>query len=52
MSSRGCIEALQAVVGNKQVLLSDGATRFYRTGIKVGGGPAQAVVLPRSLVEI
>ncbi len=52
MGSADCVTALQAVVGDKQVLVSDRATRFYRTGIKVGGGAALAVVLPKTLLEM
>lgn len=52
MSSHRCVEALRAAVGSKQVLISDRATRVYRIGIKVGGGSALAVVLPRSLLEM
>ncbi|WP_394930924.1 D-lactate dehydrogenase [uncultured Ilumatobacter sp.] len=52
MSPQNCVEALQAVVGSKHVLISDSATRFYRIGIKIGGGGALAVVLPKSLLEM
>ena len=52
MSSDRCLEALRAVVGDKQVLHSDRATRFYRTGIKLGGGSALAVTLPRTPLEM
>jgi D-lactate dehydrogenase len=52
MSSDRCLDALRAVVGDKQVLHSDRATRFYRTGIKLGGGSALAVTLPRTPLEM
>ena len=52
MSANGLVNELKAVVGDKQVLVSEGATLFYRTGIKVGGGSAKAVVLPTTLLEM
>lgn len=52
MTTASCLSELQAVVGEKHVLTSDGATRFYRTGIKIGGGSALAVVLPQTLLEM
>lgn len=52
MSTASCVTELQAVVGEKHVLTSDGATRFYRTGIKIGGGAALAVVLPQTLLDM
>jgi D-lactate dehydrogenase len=43
------IEALKAVVGARNVLTGDAATRPYRKGFRFGGGEAAAVVRPQSL---
>lgn len=45
-------DALREVVGSGRVLTSHSTTQHYRTGIRVGGGAACAVVLPTSLLQI
>lgn len=45
------LQALERVVGNRNVLTSERATRRYRTGFRFGGGAALAVVKPGSLWE-
>ncbi len=46
------LDALRGVVGARHVLTSESRTRFYRQGIKVGGGEALAVVLPQTPIEM
>ncbi|MES9968497.1 MAG: D-lactate dehydrogenase [Candidatus Thiodiazotropha sp.] len=46
------IGALRQALNPAQVLLSERETRRYRRGIRVGGGAACAVVLPRTLLEL
>lgn len=46
------LETLGLIVGAGSVLTSTRRTRPYRTGIRVGGGAALAVVLPQSLTQL
>lgn len=50
--SSSFIAALKAIVGDAQVHTDPKATRPYRTGFRCGEGVADAVVRPRSLVEL
>ena len=50
-SSQLFIEALRSATPRGRVLTSSQATLRYRSGIKVGGGDACAVVQPASLLE-
>ncbi len=43
---------LISVVGKQQVLTDDAKTKPYRTGIRVGGGVAYAVVIPGNLLQL
>ena len=43
---------LVKVVGAKNVLTGKKRTKSYRTGIRIGGGKANAVVFPHSLIEL
>lgn len=43
---------LRNIVGAGQVLTDGDSTRAYRTGYRYGEGPALAVVLPRTLVQM
>ncbi len=45
------LAGLRGIVGAKQVLSSEAATRRYRTGFRFGSGRALAVVRPGSIVE-
>jgi D-lactate dehydrogenase (quinone) len=45
------LDQLRAIVGRGHVLTSEGGTRRYRTGFRLGTGPALAVVRLGSLVE-
>lgn len=46
------LDALGLTVGKASVLTSGRHTKPYRTGIRIGGGAALAVVLPKSLTEL
>jgi FAD/FMN-containing dehydrogenase len=46
------LKQLRAIAGAAQVLTDPVLTRPYRSGFRFGGGPALAVVRPRSLVEM
>jgi D-lactate dehydrogenase len=46
------ISALRATVGPGHVLTSGRATVGFRSGFRFGQGPAEAVVLPGSLIEL
>lgn len=46
------VKRLQGVVGHKNVLTDSAATLPYRSGYRVGGGDALAIVRPGSLVEL
>lgn len=45
------LDELRAIVGGRYVLTSPESTRRYRTGFRLGTGPALAVVRPGNLVE-
>ncbi|QBQ99200.1 D-lactate dehydrogenase [Paraburkholderia pallida] len=45
------VDALQSIVGRRQVLTGDEATLRYRKGFRFGEGKVAAVVRPGSLVE-
>ena len=46
------IREIASIVGPRQVLTSDRDTKFYRTGTRVGGGEAAAVILPSNLMQL
>ena len=45
-------EKLVYLVGKNNVLTKDRQTHFYKTGIRVGGGHACAIILPNTLLEL
>jgi D-lactate dehydrogenase (quinone) len=46
------LDKLQAILGRRRLLTKDSDTLPFRTGYRFGGGPALAVALPDSLVEL
>ncbi|MUG05332.1 D-lactate dehydrogenase [Bombella sp. ESL0378] len=46
------VDDLKTVVGKRNVLTAEGATYGYRKGFRFGDGKVEAVVIPRSLVEL
>ena len=46
------IKEITSIVGPRQVLTNDKDTKFYRTGTRVGGGAASAVLLPSTLMQL
>ena len=46
------IEEIASIVGPSQVLTNDRETKFYRTGIRVGGGAVSAVLIPHTLLQL
>ncbi|MES9878746.1 MAG: D-lactate dehydrogenase [Candidatus Sedimenticola sp. 1PA] len=45
-------DAVAQIVGDGQLLTSNSRTRYYRTGIRIGGGACCAVVLPTTLLQL
>ncbi|MGN6270247.1 MAG: hypothetical protein ACTHM0_10185 [Sphingomonas sp.] len=52
MSEPALIARLRAIVGRRHVLTRSAATRRFRTGYRVGDGPAPAVVRPGPLAAL
>lgn len=48
----GLIDELRAIVGSREVLTGEANTRRFATGYRFGEGLVQAVVRPRTLVEL
>ncbi|KGG12030.1 MULTISPECIES: D-lactate dehydrogenase [Prochlorococcus] len=44
-------QGLKKIVGKKNLLIGEKATKSYRQGIRVGEGKANCVVLPKDLIE-
>ena len=51
MDRQALMAELRGIVGPRQVLTDDRATRRYTRGYRFGGGPVAAVVRPGTLVE-
>lgn len=48
----GLLNILEGIVGRRHVLTSESATYRFRKGFRFGQGRVEAVVVPRSLVEL
>ncbi|MET0085769.1 MAG: D-lactate dehydrogenase [Sedimenticola sp.] len=46
------LDAVAQIVSDGQLLTSNSRTRYYRTGIRIGGGTCCAVVLPTTLLQL
>ena len=52
LSSDAFLNDINKVVQPHQILTTKRRTQSYSTGIKIGGGDVEAVILPKSLLEI
>ncbi len=52
MKQQSLIQALQIIVGKKNIALKKSATEYYRQGFRSGGGEALAVVFPKTLLQL
>ena len=52
LSSGAFLDDIKKVVQPYQILTTKRRTQSYSTGIKLGGGDVEAVILPKSLLEI
>ena len=52
LSSGAFLDDIKKVVQPYQILTTKRRTQSYSTGIKIGGGDVEAVILPKSLLEI
>lgn len=50
--TQDCLEAIKQLVGRRNLRVGETRTRYYRSGYRIGGGTAEAVVIPRSLLEL
>lgn len=51
-SPRSLVDGLRSIVGRRHVLTDPAATLSFRTGFRFGRGPALAVVMPQTLVQL
>ena len=52
LASGAFLDGISKVVQPHQILTTKRRTQSYSTGIKIGGGDVEAVILPKSLLEI
>ena len=52
LASGAFLDGISKVVQPRQILTTKRRTQSYSTGIKIGGGDVEAVILPKSLLEI
>ena len=52
MTDSALVDDLKAILGDRRVLTDPAASERWRTGWRSGGGPAEAVIMPQTLVQM